>query len=122
MKKKILALEDDDINQELIELYLMDDYEIKIVSSVAEAINAISESSYDLVISDLNLGTDSKSDGLFFLKYLRSDHKFKHIPIVAYSGYITPNMSNENDFDACISKPITKSDFLKTIANVIEQH
>ena len=119
MKKKILILEDDDINQELIELYLMDDYELKIVDSVAEAINAISSSKFDLVISDLNLGTDSKSDGLFFLQYIKSDIKFKHIPIVVYSGYVTPNIRNEFNFDACISKPITKSEFLKTIAGIL---
>ena len=121
MKQKILILEDDDINQELIQLYLIDDYELNIVSSVNEATDALSKSTYDLIISDLNLGNDNQSDGLSFLKYLRSDNRYKHIPVAAYSGYITPNIPNEYDFDVCISKPITKSEFLKTIADVLNK-
>lgn len=120
MKKKILILEDDKINQKLVELYLIGSYDFNIVNSVEEAIDAVSGSEYNLIISDINL--NSESDGLSFLKYLKSDIKFKHIPVVAYSGYIPPNICKEFHFDASISKPITKSDFLKTIADILEKH
>jgi len=120
MRKRILILEDDAINQKLIELYLIETYEFNMVSSVENAIEAISKSNYDLVITDLNLGSDK--DGMSFLKYLKSDTKFKLIPIVAYSGYIPPNINNEFHFDESISKPITKADFLEKIATVLEKH
>ena len=45
MKKKILVLEDDEINQKLIELYLIDDYDITILGSVKEATKIVSASS-----------------------------------------------------------------------------
>lgn len=120
MQKQILILEDDKINQELIKFYLNNQYKIKIVSSVTEAIHEVSSSNYDLVISDLILGADPKTNGLTFLKQLKSDSKYKHIPVVSYSAHTDPDLIK--DFDANISKPISKIDFMKRIESILEKN
>ena len=70
MKDRILILEDDKINQKLIELYLIDAYDIEIVDSVEEAIDAVSKSTFNLIISGLNLGDGTKDECIDFLKYI----------------------------------------------------
>jgi CheY-like chemotaxis protein len=118
--KRILILEDDRINQELIRLYLHDEYDITIVNSVKEAMEAFDRSLFNLIITDLNLG--SGSDGVDFLKHVRSLQLSRQIPVIAYSAYTNPSEARGIEFSAFISKPITKSDFLNRIKAIIEEN
>ena len=119
MRKKILILEDDKINQHLLGIYLKKDYETKIVGTVAEAMDEVLNSSYDLIISDLNLGNNADGDGSDFLKFVQSNKHLKHIPVAVYSGYEHPDKSKGIKLSAYISKPISKSDFLNTVSNIL---
>ena len=119
MKKKILILEDDKINQQLLGIYLKKDYETKIVGTVADATDAVLNSHYDLIISDCNLGNASEGDGMDFLKFVQSNNLLKHIPVAIYSGYNHTDKSSEIKFSAYILKPITKSALLKTVNKIL---
>lgn len=122
MKKRILILEDDNVNQELLRLYLKEHYDIDIVSSVAEAVEAIRTTSYDMVISDLYLGNDQQGGGLDFLRLMRSSERTKNTPVVAYSAFNDPNDNNEIQFSAFIPKPINKADFLEIIRKILAEN
>ena len=52
MKKKILILEDDKIIQLLLGSYLNADYDTRIVGTLEDARHAVSNSNYDLIISN----------------------------------------------------------------------
>ncbi len=118
-KKKILILEDDEVNQELLNLYLSHDFDTKIVGSITDAIKSLEKTKYDLIISDIYLGNDSKSDGHDFLKQVRQNKKTSKIPIVAYTAYNSPSEETEFKFTTFISKPITKAEFLKTVKKLL---
>jgi CheY-like chemotaxis protein len=117
VKKRILVLEDDRINQELIRLYLGDEFEIKIESNVDDALNTITSSTFNLVITDLNLGHGS--EGIDFLRQIRSKQSTNRIPVVAYSAYHDPSEVTDLKFTAFISKPITKADFIRRIKEIL---
>jgi two-component system cell cycle response regulator len=117
VKKRILVLEDDRINQELIRLYLGDEFDIKVESNVSDAINTINSSSFNLVITDLNLGHGS--EGIDFLRQIRGKDATSKIPVVAYSAYHDPSEVTDLKFTAFISKPITKADFVRRIKEIL---
>lgn len=119
MKKKILILEDDYVNQELLKIYLGNEYDLTVASSVMEAISALSAAQYNLIITDLNLGNDPKGDGVDFLKYVRSNTLTQKTPIAAYSAYNNPNDTNDIQFSAFIPKPINKSEFLAVVNRIL---
>jgi len=120
LKKKILVLEDDEVNQELLKLYLNNDYETKVVGSINDAVRALERAKFDLIISDIYLGNEAKHNGHDFLKQVRGNKKTAKIPIVAYTAFNDPNDSNELQFTTFISKPITKSEFLKTVKKILK--
>ena len=113
--KKILILEDDQVNQELLKLYLNDTFDTELVSSISEALALLNKNTYDIIISDIHISDDSNKDGVDFLKAVRANPKTANIPILAYTAFNDPNDNNEIQFTGVISKPITKQDFLKRV-------
>ncbi|MEI6508276.1 MAG: response regulator [Bacteroidota bacterium] len=113
--KKILILEDDQVNQELLKLYLNDTFDTELVSSISEALALLNKNTYDIIISDIHISDDSNKDGVDFLKAVRANTKTANIPILAYTAFNDPNDINEIQFTGVISKPITKQDFLKRV-------
>lgn len=114
-----MVLEDDEVNQELLGLYLSSNYTIKIVSTIEEALQSLADESFDLIISDIHLGNGTKNDGNEFLKMVRANPATENIPIVAYTAFNNPNDFNEEQFTHFISKPITKADFLEVIKKLL---
>lgn len=114
-----MVLEDDEVNQELLSLYLSDNYETKIVSSINEALASLEKEKFDLIISDIHLGNGTQNDGNQFLKLVRTNPNTKNIPVVAYTAFNNPNDFNEEQFTSFISKPITKADFLEIINKLL---
>lgn len=116
MKKKILVVEDNDINRELMRDILgMQDYEVLLAVDGEEGVRFAKEHLPDLILMDIQL---PKMDGLQATKILKTDAVTMHIPIIALTAFAMKG--DEDTFikagcNAYISKPIAVSSFIETI-------
>ncbi|MBA2320458.1 MAG: response regulator, partial [Deltaproteobacteria bacterium] len=83
--RRLLVVEDDDRQrQSVIDLLGGgDDLEIVAVGSADEAIRALEGSTFDCIICDLMLPDSEGTEGL---ERIKTDPRFKHIPVVVYTG------------------------------------
>ena len=112
MKKgKILVADDNDLSRENLAQLLMDsDYEVKTVSDGREGIEAFLEDKFDLVITDLRM---PNVDGMEFLKYIKDINKDNLVIMITGHGTINAAViaMKMGAFDF-ITKPI-KDDLVK---------
>lgn len=72
----------------------------------------------DLVLLDVNM---PKKNGHEVLKYIKSDEKLKHIPVIMLTTSASErdiNMCYENQVNCYITKPIDVNDFLTMVATI----
>lgn len=97
---------------------------VDIVASAEDAIKAIENRKYDIMISDIKL---PKMNGLELAKNIRenySDDFIKEIPILAVSALNTPNIKNmcaANGIDSFLQKPFSQELFLEKIAKLLSR-
>lgn len=82
---KILVVEDNEINNDVVRLYLQKNYVIEFAVNGEEALEKANEVQYDIVLMDINLG--SGMNGVEATKALRKMTGYEDIPIVALTGY-----------------------------------
>ena len=84
-KRKILVVEDEAINRDLLELILQDDYDIIFAQTGEEALEHIRKDhdSVSIVLLDLNLPDMS---GIDVLRELKEDHRTSMIPIIVMTA------------------------------------
>ena len=84
-KRRILIVEDEFINQEMLRLMLEDSYELIITDNGEAALRTvqINSETLSLILLDLNL---PDMHGLDVLRMLRSDPKFTRIPIIVLTA------------------------------------
>ena len=115
-KTKVLIVDDDDINRELIITYLQKIPELEYIEAIdgEEAIDKAEKCYPDLIIMDLNL---PKINGFDAIKHLKSLHKTKNIPIIAVTASVL-NFSKEeveHFSDAYLYKPLVMRDLLRQL-------
>lgn len=81
----ILLVEDNEINNDVVKLYLQGNYVIEFAVNGEEAIRKAKEKQYDVILMDINLGAGM--NGVETTKELRKLESYKNIPIVALTGY-----------------------------------
>lgn len=92
--KRILYVEDDQINQLILRKYLQHTYTVVMASSSKEALECLENEAFDLVLLDINLGPD-EMNGIELLKHIRASQKYKGtLPFFAISAY-----SDKDDID-----------------------
>ena len=107
---KILLAEDNLVNQKVAKRVLTHlGYEVDIVSNGKEAIKAIADKSYDLILMDIQM---PEMDGLETTKYIRKQESELQLPpiaIVAMTANVTDddqNVCRDAGMSDYISKPI----------------
>ena len=107
---RILLAEDNPVNQKVAKRVLTHlGYQVDIVNNGVEAINAIAEKSYDLILMDIQM---PEMDGLETTRYIRKQESESQLPPIAIVA-MTAN-ATEDDQNICrdagmsdyISKPI----------------
>lgn len=85
LKRNILIVEDEFINQEILKEILSSDYEILTASNGLEALHVIETNAtpISLILLDLNMPL---MDGLTLLKEIKKDEKNKNIPIIVLTS------------------------------------
>jgi CheY-like chemotaxis protein len=83
-KKRLLVIEDNDIErQSIIELLMHDDIELAAVASGGEALSVLDESPFDCCVVDLRLPDMS---GFELLDHIQADSTLRDMPVVVFTG------------------------------------
>jgi len=117
--KKILVVEDNELNRELVTQLLEDDYEIISAVDGAAGLTAAVELRPDLILMDLSLPV---LDGWEATRALRADPSTAATPIIALSAHAAAaDMQRAMDAgcDAYVTKPIDEQVLLREIARLI---
>lgn len=118
--RKILVVEDNDMNMQLVEFLLEEGgYEIVKASSGEEALTITHEGAApDLILMDIHL---PGMDGLSVVRAMKADARTARIPILALTAHAMRGDRDrflEAGCDGYISKPID----VKTFLSAIEQY
>lgn len=116
MKKRILIVEDNDLNLKLFrDLLMAHGYETLETKDGLEAITLTRNERPDLVLMDIQLPEIS---GLDVTRRLKSDQSISDIPIVAVTAFAMKDDEEKilsAGCEAYISKPISIQPFLNTV-------
>ncbi len=116
MTKKILIVEDNDLNLKLFrDLLEANGYETIETKEGLEAISLTRNIRPDLILMDIQLPEIS---GLDVTKKIKSDEEIRHIPVVAVTAFAMKDDEEKilrAGCEAYISKPISIDHFLATL-------
>ena len=112
-KPKVLYIDDESINLTLFNLSFNKDYNIKLFTSSDEALKSISESYYEVIISDQRISL--MNGALFMVKAKKISSNSKFILLTGYTDLKAIEKAvNDIGICACVKKPWDKRK-LKTI-------
>jgi len=120
MKKTILIVEDNELNQRLFaELLEEAGYATLSVGEGLDALALAKAHVPDLVLMDIQLPAIS---GLEVTRWIKDDPTLRHIPVIAITAYAMPGDEARMKAGGCeayIPKPISIDMFLDTIAKYV---
>ena len=121
-KKKILIVEDNELNLKLFrDLLGANGYETIETKEGREAISLARNSMPDLILMDIQLPEIS---GLEVTKRIKADHEIMHIPIIAVTAFAMKDDEEKILRAGCqayISKPISIGSFLEVIKQFLAE-
>ncbi|MCC5643581.1 PAS domain S-box protein [Nostoc sp. CHAB 5824] len=120
---QILVVDDEPDIRDLV-TFILQDYgvEVTAVSSAQEALQALSESIPDVLISDIGM---PKTDGYMLMREVRArlpqqGGRVPAIALTAYAGEMNEQQAIAAGFQMHISKPVDPDALVKAIADLIE--
>jgi two-component system cell cycle response regulator DivK len=115
-RKKVLIVEDNDLNMKLFnDLLVAHGYGTLQTKDGAEALALIRQHHPDLILMDIQLPEVS---GLEVMRWIKKDDKLRRIPIIAVTSFAMKGDEEkirEGGCEAYISKPISVANFLRTV-------
>lgn len=118
MKHRILVVEDNQLNRELLCDWLESQgYEVLSVENLGAAFLTLEDQPPDVVLLDIQLGDE---DGLSLAAWLRQQPKLCHVPVIAVTAHamvVEQERILQAGCNACVSKPV---DF-KLLAEQLER-
>ncbi len=116
MTKKILIVEDNELNMKLFhDLLEAQGYETIETNNGMKAVDLARAHMPDLILMDIQLPEVS---GLDVTKWLKEDDELKSIPVIAVTAFAMKGDEErirQGGCEAYISKPISVSTFLETV-------
>lgn len=115
--KSILYVEDDLLVLETVSDILEEEgHSLSTASSVAEAIEQLEKSNYELVILDYTLKGENSED---VITHMKSDTRHNTTPIIVMSGDLNNNIAIKlrSSIDAILIKPVSSDKLLEAIAS-----
>lgn len=116
MSKKVLIVEDNELNMKLFhDLLDSQGYQVLQTREGLSALGMAREHMPDLILMDIQLPEIS---GLEVTKWLKDDEELAHIPIIAVTAFAMKGDEErirQGGCEAYISKPISISAFLDTV-------
>ena len=116
----ILVVDDDVAFLRLLDLMLRrENHMVTMARSAQEALNTLDENSFDMVITDIFM---PKMDGFTFISILRSDGRYKNLPVAVLTASGRRHMANqalESGADGFLLKPFSSWELKKTVADCL---
>ncbi len=120
MSKKILVVEDNELNMKLFcDLLEAHDYQTIQTRDGMAALELARTHSPDLILMDIQLPEVS---GLEVTKWIKEDEELRDIPVIAVTAFAMKGDEEkirEGGCEAYIAKPISVSHFLETIRSYL---
>ncbi|MEQ8707577.1 MAG: response regulator [Rhodospirillales bacterium] len=120
MAKKILIVEDNELNMKLFnDLLQAHGYETLQSKDGKEALKLARDNMPDLILMDIQLPEIS---GLEITRMLKEDQGLKHIPVIAVTAFAMKGDEEkirEGGCEGYIAKPISVASFLETVASFL---
>lgn len=120
MSKKILIVEDNELNMKLFhDLLEVHGYETLQTKDGREVIGIAREHRPDLILMDIQLPEVS---GLEVTRWIKEDDELKTIPVIAVTAFAMKGDEEKIRSGGCeayIAKPISVANFLQTIEKVL---
>jgi len=122
-EKKILIVEDDPDNQELLKEiidYCMPDYKYTAACDGEDALIAAKKQEFDLIFMDMSV---PKKNGYEILTELRKSKNYMSVPIIALTAHTmdgTKEKILDSGFDEYIAKPCNPKVLIDTIKKYLE--
>ena len=121
MPKKVLIVEDNELNMKLFnDLLEAHGYETLQTKDGFKALEMAREHTPDLILMDIQLPEVS---GLEVTKWLKDDENLSAIPIVAVTAFAMKGDEErirEGGCEAYLSKPITVTTFIETVRQFLD--
>ncbi|MDP2206073.1 MAG: response regulator [Alphaproteobacteria bacterium] len=116
MKKKVLIVEDNELNMKLFEDLLgAHGYDTIKTRDGGQVLDIAREQKPDLIIMDIQLPEVS---GLEVTQWLKSDHELRGIPVIAVTAFAMKGDEDKIRQGGCedyVSKPISITDFIQVV-------
>ncbi len=119
LQKRILVVEDNETNAELVRLFLRHKYQIIIASDGPRALALCESVPFDLIMMDINLG--QVMSGIEAVKLIRHLPGYQSIPVLAITGYTQYGDRSRLLAHGCthyLAKPFTKEQLLKMVESI----
>ena len=120
MSKKVLIVEDNELNMKLFnDLLEAHGYGTVQTRNGNEALDLAREHKPDLILMDIQLPEVS---GLQVTQWLKEDAQLRHIPVIASTAFAMKGDEEkirQGGCEAYLSKPISVVKFLETVRNFI---
>ncbi len=111
MKQRVLIVEDNPANRELLQDWLeIEDYEVWCVADLEASYEILETKPPDVVLLDINLGAEN---GLDLVAWMRRKPNFDNIPVIAVTAHALATEQErilQAGCVACLSKPIDFKD------------
>lgn len=118
----ILVVEDDHIDTLVVKALLEKHFDLQIVTSGEDAIEALKDKSFDIVLADINLGNQGM-DGVKLMKTIREDKNHDLMKVFAVTSYYeNRNFFLEQGFDELLTKPVIREEILDILNNTIKNN
>ncbi len=120
-KPKILSIEDNLLNAELVSLFLRDICDVDTAHNYSQAMESIKNNKYEAILVDINLG--SGPSGIDFAKEIRNYSLYKNVPLIAITGYALLRDEKKlltDGFDYYLAKPYDKEDLINILMQAVK--
>jgi len=120
---RLLLVEDNPDNADLVLALLEDEYEMHVCSSAQDALDYIDSTRHDLpklLLLDISL---PGMDGVELLRHLRGDPDTGHLPAIALTAHAMKDDRNRllaAGFDEYVSKPVDETTLVATIEGLLD--
>lgn len=122
MKKKVLIVEDNELNMKLFEDLLgAHGYDTIKTRDGGQVLDMARSQKPDLIIMDIQLPEVS---GLEVTQWLKSDNELKAIPVIAVTAFAMKGDEEKIRQGGCedyVSKPISITDFMQVVQKHLEK-
>jgi len=117
MHKKILLVEDNEVNRRLAGFLLRSQgYQVREATTAAAAFEILKTAQFDLIVMDIQL---PGMDGLDATRKLRAEPATAEIPVIAVTSYAMAGDRDKALAAGCsgyVTKPIDKNTFIQEVA------